>query len=161
MAIDSNPKTQGKETYNFVIYGQNNTGTYNVDWASLLRHYPDNQKFRLKWSLTSRFSGESTNGATEHTALLFIDFGARFNQQDSNGNNGITNMGGVELVPWHNTNSTLRHSYENTYVTITKPVSSQVTVSFRLCDNSALYTISGTQVPKYCLKIEFLPIYDE
>ena len=161
MAIDSSKRTQGKETYNFVIYGENHRGTYNVDWDSLLRHFPADQKFRLKWALTSRYSSASTGADVDHTSLLFVDFGARTNQQDSNGNNSITNMGGVELVPWAGTNTTLRHSYENTYVTITKPVNSQVTVSFRYCDNSALYLINASQIPKYCLKIELQPIYDE
>jgi hypothetical protein len=163
--IDTSKSSQGKETYNFIIYsadklnGTNNNGIYNVDWSSLLKHFPENQKFRIKWSLSSVYT---TSHGDNHTGALFIDFGSRSNQQDTKGNNSINHLGFFELSEWHNNNSTIRHAYENTYITITKPVNSQIGVILRLVDNSSLWTVNGTnQPPDFCIKIELQPIYEE
>lgn len=167
MAIDTSTPSQGKETYNLVINsadkvtGTNNNGTYNVDYSSLLRHFPANQKFRLKWSLSSIYTATTTSVTTHHTFSVYVDFGTRNNQQDTKGNNSIDLLGFGELVPWHPTNTTLRHSYENTYTTITKPINSQISVLLKYVDESGLYLIGSSQVPNFSLKIELQPIYDE
>lgn len=169
MAIDTSKSSQGKETYNFVIYstdlinssGKNYDNYYNVDWSSLLKHFPDHQKFRLKWSLGSR---TTSNHSGDHQALLFVDFGSRSNQQDTKLNNGINHLGMVEMTYADANNYWFRHAYENTYVTITKPVNSQVRVYFRLCDNSNYWngsSLNTDDLPNFCLKIELQPIYEE
>ncbi len=172
MAIDTSIKSQGKETYNFVIYSTDriNNGVagtynyndfYNVDWSSLLRHFPDNQKFRLKWAMGSRTTSSHSG---DHQGLLFVDFGSRYNQQDTKLNNNVNNLGMVEFTFADANNYWIRHAYENTYTTITKPTINQIRVYFRLCDNSNYWNGSNLltdNLPNFCLKIELQPIYDE
>lgn len=169
MAIDTSKQSQGKETYNFVINSidkvsgaYNYNCIYNVDWDSLLRHFPTNQKFRLKWSLGSR---DTATHSGDHNGTLYIDFGVRTNQQDSKLNNQNSLMGFAEFVDTGTANAYfLRHSYENTYVTITKPINSQIGVKFRLVDNSALWngsTMPTDNLPNYVIKIELQPINEE
>lgn len=169
MAIDTHPKSQGKETYVFTVYSTdrlqvntyNYNDVYNVDWNSLLRHFPDNQKFRIKWSLGSR---TTSSHAGDHQGLLFVDFGVRSNQQDTRLNNNIQNMGLVEFTFADANNYWCRHAYENVYTTITKPVNSQIRVYFRLCDNSDFWNgdnVLTSNLPNFCLRIELQPIYDE
>lgn len=168
MAIDTSKSSQGKETYNFVIYstdrirGQYNYNSYYaVDWSSLLRHFPDNQKFRLKWAMGSR---TTSTHAGDHQGLLFIDFSARYNQQDTKLNNNVANLGMVELTFADANKYWVRHAYENTYTTITKPTSSEIRVYFRLCDNSNYWNGSNLltdELPNFCIKLELQPIYEE
>lgn len=166
--IDSSSKTLGKETYNLLLRSTNKLATtatnydayYNVEFQTLLKHYPDYQKFRIKWTLLSIDSASHTGN---HAGALFVDFCSKINQYD-NKYFSSHNLGFVNVVHLgtHGGDDTcmLQHVYENTYTTISKPMVTQLRVYFREIDDSGFFTM-GSDLPNFILKIELQPIYDE
>ena len=145
--IDSSVKTLGKETYNLLLRSTNKLGItatnydayYNVDFQTLLKHYPDNQKFRVKWTLCSI---NTNSHAGDHIGTLYVDFGSKFNQYD-NKYFSSQNLGFVNVVNMSGSVYVLQHVYENTYTTITKPTITQLRVYFKEVDDSAYFTMGS------------------
>jgi hypothetical protein len=161
-------KSEG-ENYSFIIYSTdkirgeyNYDAYYNVDWTSLLKKYDSQQKFKVKWYLGSK---NKLNFLGENLGLLFIDFGSKINQQDSKGNNNIHNMGLVKVITKTTANSTyfyLVNNNENESITITKPISNEIRVYFRTCDNLQFFNatndgnnfVVNQNLPNFYIKIE-------
>jgi hypothetical protein len=162
-----------KENFSFVIYSTdkvrgiyNYDSYYSVDWNTLLKKYDMNQKFKVKWYLGSK---NKLNFIGENLGLLFIDFGSKINQQDSKGNNNIHNMGLVKVITKTISNNTyfyLVNNNEDETITITKPISNEIRVYFRTCDNLQFFNatndgnnfVANQNLPNFYIKLEFEPL---
>jgi len=168
--IDTSKASQGKETYNIVIRSGNGvpgTGSginynqdYNVDFDTLLRHHPEGQKFRLKWTLCTV---NAAAHAGNHIGALYVNFNTRSQLYDTKYNNSHM-MGFVIVGATGGGTYYLQHMYENTYNTISKPTGGRLNVQFRQVDDSGFFNMSNNTadaLPAFILKIELQPIHDE
>lgn len=160
-----------KENYSLIIYSAdrirglyNYDSYYNVDWDNLFKKkFNNNQKqFKVRWYIGSK---NKTNVIGDNLGLLFIDFSAKTNQQDSKLNNNITNVGIIKKNTFNTGNGSyfyLTNLNEYESIIITKPTSNIIRVYFRNCDNTQFfngtndndYVNLNIDLPDFYIKLE-------
>ena len=149
--------------------GTNNNCSFSIPWVTILPDCYDNYKVVFNFqSIGGNYKDTSTSNYS--SAKLYVDFGSRNYQYDTN-SNGPANSLGILSRDIQSTTSTSNcftaFFYQNSSKTISRPVNNQVNI--QIINNSASVPLvntdaSGTAYPDmtiWSLYLEFIPIPNE